>query len=143
MSGWATEGTEVVFACGGGIYLSALAAADEANTKVIGVDVDQYYVSERIITSAMKDLKNSVVLALTHLYANGGTWGELGGTVATLGAADKCVGLPTAEGSWRLNTFTVDEYNALYEKVLSGEVAVSAATDVAPAVTNVTVDYQE
>ncbi|NLV58799.1 MAG: BMP family ABC transporter substrate-binding protein [Clostridiales bacterium] len=143
MSGWATEGTEVVFACGGGIYLSALAAADEADTKVIGVDVDQYYVSERIITSAMKELKNSVVLALTALYENNGTWGELGGTVANLGAADKCVGLPTAETSWRMNTFTVEEYNALFDKVLSGEIEISNATDVAPAATNVTVDYQE
>ncbi|MEA5015355.1 MAG: BMP family ABC transporter substrate-binding protein [Candidatus Limiplasma sp.] len=143
MSGWATEGTEVVFACGGGIYLSALAAADEADTKVIGVDVDQYYVSERIITSAMKDLKNSVVVALTALYDNGGTWGDLGGTVALLGAKDHCVGLPTAETSWRLNTFTVEEYNALFEKVVSGEIAISDSIDETPAVEAVAVDYQE
>jgi len=56
MSGWYTEGTEVVFACGGGIYLSATAAADAAGGKVIGVDVDQSAESPTIITSAMKDL---------------------------------------------------------------------------------------
>ncbi len=143
MAGWATEGTEVVFACGGGIYLSALQAADAANTKVIGVDKDQAFDSDRIITSAMKDLKNSVVLALTDLYKNGGVWGDLGGTVVTLGAKDKCVGLPTAETSWRLEKFTLDEYNALFEKVVSGEVAISNSDTEQPAVKAVKVDYQE
>jgi len=142
MDGWYTEGTEVVFACGGGIYLSAIAAAEAANAKVIGVDVDQALDSDLIITSAMKGLKNSVILALTELYNNDGSWGDLGGTTATLGAADDCVGLPTAEDSWRFNTFTVDEYNAIFEKVKSGEIVVSSDTDAEPAVTSVTVDYQ-
>ena len=143
MSGWYTEGTEVVFACGGGIYLSATAAAEEAGKKVIGVDTDQALDSDTIITSAMKGLTNSVVLALTDLYANNGVWPEAyAGKTATLGVADDCVGLPTAEASWRLTTFTVDEYNALYEKVKSGEIVVSNATDVEPTVTAATVDYQ-
>jgi len=143
MSGWATEGTEVVFACGGGIVFSALLAADEADTLVIGVDVDQSNLSPRIITSAMKHLKNSVIVALTQLYDNGGTWGELGAAVAVLGAKDNDVGLPTEPDSWKLNTFTVDEYTALYEKVVNGEIEISNDVENTPAVTNVTVDYQE
>ena len=143
MSSWYTEGTEVVFSCGGGIYLSATAAAEEAGKKVIGVDVDQSLDSETIITSAMKGLTNSVILALTELYANDGVWPEgYAGTTAVLGAADDCVGLPTAEESWRLNTFTVDEYNTLFEQVKSGEIVISNDTSAEPAVTNVTVDYQ-
>ena len=141
MAGWFTDGTEVVFSCGGGIYLSAVAAATEANGKVIGVDVDQSAESDCIITSAMKGLTNSVVLALENLKANGGKWSaDYAGKTAVLGAADDCVGLPTAEGSWRLNTFTVDEYNALFEQVKSGAVVISNATDVEPTVT-ITVDY--
>jgi len=142
MDGWYTEGTEVVFACGGGIYLSAIAAAEAANGKVIGVDVDQALDSDLIITSAMKNLKNSIVLALTKLYDNGGSWGDLGGTTATLGAADDCTGLPTAEGSWRFKTFTVDEYNAIFAKVKSGEIVVSNDIDNQPTVKTITVDYQ-
>ncbi|HPR78516.1 MAG TPA: BMP family ABC transporter substrate-binding protein, partial [Candidatus Limiplasma sp.] len=142
MDGWYTEGTEVVFACGGGIYLSAIAAAEAAKGKVIGVDVDQALDSDLIITSAMKNLKNSVVLALTKLYDNGGSWGDLGGTTATLGAADDCTGLPTAEGSWRFKTFTVDEYNAIFAKVKSGEIVVSNDIDNQPTVKTITVDYQ-
>ncbi|MBR0444089.1 MAG: BMP family ABC transporter substrate-binding protein [Clostridia bacterium] len=141
MAGWFTDGTEVVFSCGGGIYLSAVAAATEANGKVIGVDVDQSGESECIITSAMKGLSNSVILALEDLWANNGVWSaDYAGKTAVLGAADDCVGLPTAEGSWRLSTFTVDEYNALFAKVKDGSVAVSNDTENAPAVT-IAVDY--
>ena len=141
MAGWFTDGTEVVFACGGGIYLSAVAAATEANGKVIGVDVDQSAESDCIITSAMKGLTNSVVLALEDLKANNGKWSaDYAGKTAVLGAADDCVGLPTAEGSWRLSTFTVEEYNALFEKVKNGAITISNATDVEPTV-SITVDY--
>ena len=141
MAGWFTDGTEVVFACGGGIYLSAVAAANEANGKVIGVDVDQSAEADCIITSAMKGLTNSVVLALEDLAANDGKWSaDYAGKTAVLGAADDCVGLPTAEGSWRLSTFTVEEYEKLFEDVKAGTIEISKDTENAPAVT-IAVDY--
>ena len=62
---WYTEGTEVIFSCGGGICTSIIAAAEEGGGKVIGVDSDQYYLSDVVITSAMKDLPTSVQLSLT------------------------------------------------------------------------------
>ncbi len=143
MSGWYTDGTEVIFACGGGIYLSATAAAEAAGKKVIGVDVDQAAESQTIITSAMKGLTNSVVLALTDLYNNDGKWpADLAGKTAVLGAKDNCVGLPTAKDSWRFNSYTVADYEALFAKVQAGQVAVSNATDAAPAVA-IAVDYQK
>ena len=141
MSGWFTDGTEIVFACGGGIYLSAVAAATAAGGKVIGVDVDQSAESECIVTSAMKGLSNSVVLALEDLRDNGGKWSaDYAGQTAVLGVADDCVGLPTAEGSWRLTTFTVEAYEALFEQVKNGAITISNATDVEPAV-SIAVDY--
>ena len=144
MSGWYTSGTEVVFACGGGIYLSAVAAAEASEGgKVIGVDVDQASQSPLIITSAMKNLKNSVVLALTDLYENGGKWSaDYAGTTVVLGTAEDCVGLPTAEDSWRLETFTVEEYQAVYDQVKSGAIVVSNETENPPAV-EIAVDYQK
>ena len=143
MGGWFTEGTEVVFACGGKIYLSAISAAQEAgNAKIIGVDCDQALDGDMIITSAMKDLNNSIQVALGALYANGGTWGDLGGTHATLGAKDGGVALPTAPESWRMPNFSVEEYHALFEKVVGGEITISNDIDNAPAVTAITVDYQ-
>lgn len=144
MSGWYSDGTEIVFSCGGSIYLSAVAAAEEAGAKVIGVDTDQYYVSDCIVTSAMKGLKQSVVLALTDLYGNDCVWPEAyAGVTANLGVADDCVGLPTAETSWRFDTFTVEEYETMYELVKSGDIDISADITVEPEVTNATVDYQE
>ncbi len=141
MSGWYTAGTEVVFSCGGGIYLSCTAAAEAAGAKVIGVDVDQSAESATIITSAMKELANSVVLALTDLYKNGGKWpADLGGKTSVLGAVENCVGLPTA--TWSLKNFSVDEYKALFEDVKSGKVAISNSTEAAPDV-KISVDYQE
>lgn len=143
MSGWYTEGVEVVFACGGGIYLSAVQAADENDGKVIGVDTDQSSQSERIITSAMKNLTESVVVALTELYANNGVWAEdQAGKTATLGVADDCVGLPTAETSWRLANFTVEDYEAIYAKVKSGEIEVSSEIGDRPQTAICNVDYQ-
>ena len=144
MDGWFTEGVEVVFACGGGIYLSALAAADQAGAKIIGVDRDQAPDSDLIITSAMKALNPSVVLSLTALYENGGKWpADKAGKVSVLGAADDCVGLPTAETSWRLANYTVAEYEALFAKVKAGEIVISNETGAAPVVEAITVDYQE
>ena len=45
MEGWYQAGTEFVFACGGGSYTAALEAAEKNGGKVIGVDVDQSYIS--------------------------------------------------------------------------------------------------
>lgn len=144
MSGWITEGTEIVFACGGGILYSLIKAADEGNAKVIGVDVDQSSVNERIVTSAVKELTGSTVESLKALYANDLKWPEaMAGKTAVLGAQDDGVGLPTAEGSWRFKTFTVDEYHALFEKLKSGEIEVSDKLDEHPTVENVKVDYME
>lgn len=144
MSSWYTEGTEIVFACGGGLYLSVVAAAEAAGAKVIGVDVDQSAESELIVTSAMKELANSTILSLGDLYANDLVWPEdYAGKTAKLGAAEGCVGLPTAEGSWRFENFTVDQYDKLFADMVAGTIEVSNDTAVQPATTNSTVDYQE
>lgn len=143
MDGWYSKGTEVVFACGGKIYQSATKAAEAANKKVIGVDTDQANDSQTIMTSALKGISNSVSLALGDLYSNGGKWPDaLAGQSATLGAADDCVGLPTEASSWRFTKFTVDEYNAIFAKIKSGEVTVSNDTTVQPTV-QIKVNYEQ
>ena len=140
MEGWYQAGTEVVFACGGGIYTSALEAAEKNNGKVIGVDVDQSYVSDLIITSAMKQLKNVTMTVLDAL--NNGEWATFGGKVSNFSLSEgEYVGLPTEAESWRLNTFTVEEYEAVKAAIIDGTVAVSNATDALPAVSaNTTVN---
>ena len=126
-------------ACGGGIYTSALEAAEKNNGKVIGVDSDQGGISPLIVTSAMKLLKDAVVSALNGL--NAGEWDKFGGkqTVYDLTMGD-VVGLPTAEASWRFSTFTVEEYNALKAKIADGTVTISNNTEALPTVVKTTVN---
>jgi len=143
MDGWYTDGTEVVFSCGGGIYLSVTAAAAAASKKVIGVDVDQHAESPTIITSAMKGLTSSVEDALVNFYGNGMKWPTLfAGKTATLGAAENGVGLATAEGSWKLDNYTVAEYEDLFADVAAGTVLVSNNILTRPVTTLVTVNYE-
>ena len=143
MEGWYAAGTEVVFACGGGIYTSAVEAAKLHNAKVIGVDVDQSYIDECIITSAMKQLQNVTETVLEAL--NSGDWATYGGKVSNFSLAEgEYVGLPTEADSWRLSTFTVDEYEALKAKLADGSVVVDNNSDdnVKPTVSDkTTVNY--
>lgn len=128
MDGWYADGTEVVFSCGGGIYLNATKAAEEANKKVIGVDVDQAAESDTIITSAEKKLTESVKIALASFYENDGSWdSEHAGKTIVLGAAENCVGLPTKTTSWRFNTYKVTEYETLFAKLKDGTIVVNSA----------------
>ena len=114
-----------------------------AKGKVIGVDVDQSAESKVIITSAMKELKNSVILALGELYSSSDKkWTDnLAGKTSKLGAKDNCVGLPTATESWRLTKFTVEDYKKLFDDVKAGTVSISKDTKTAPK-TSIKVDYQ-
>jgi basic membrane protein A len=143
MDSWYADGTQIVFSCGGGILQSCLAAAEEGNGKVIGVDVDQAYISERIVTSAYKKLTVGVKNLLDKLDANGGTWpADIAGVNVHQGIKDGAVGLPTEAASWRFSTFTVDEYNKVFAAIVDGSLTISDDITTQPATTNVTVDYQ-
>lgn len=128
ISGWYNAGTEVVFSCGGSMVNSVIAAAQAATDKwVIGVDVDQAGLYNKVLTSAVKGLAPSVERVLGQFYE--GKWDdELKNVAQNLGAAEDATGLPTADGSWRFRNFTKDEYNSLFEKVAAGTIAIDATT---------------
>jgi basic membrane protein A len=134
--GWYSEGVEAIFVAAGGAGLSVMAAAEEAGAKVIGVDVDQSNLSETVITSAMKGLTTSVYGALTDFYAGS----FKGGVIDTLDVTKNGVGLP-ADFS-RFSTFTQADYDAVYAKLVSGEVVVvkdaASVTDLVVTKTTVT-----
>ena len=137
MEGWYQAGTEVVFACGGGIYTSALEAAEKNGGKVIGVDVDQSYISPLIITSAMKQLQNVTETVLDEL--NKGNWDTFGGKVSNFDLAKgEYVGLPTA--TWALANFSVDDYEAVKAQVADGTIKVDNSTEAMPATVKTTVN---
>ncbi|MCR4709138.1 MAG: BMP family ABC transporter substrate-binding protein [Clostridiales bacterium] len=124
LAGWFNAGTEVIFMCGGTMFNSGAAAAEAADAAIIGVDVDQSNQSDTVITSACKGLAQSVQISLGNFYNSGLQKGAL-----VLGAADDAVGLPV--DTWSLANWTVDDYNALFEQIKSGEITVDNNSDMA------------
>lgn len=124
IAGWYEAGTQVVFACGGSIFQNVKSAAEATKDgKIIGVDVDQAALSDRVITSAVKGLKVSVEKILGQYYNN--EWDtKLAGQASNLGATDNATGLPTA--TWRMTKFKVADYTALFNSIKNGTVKVES-----------------
>jgi len=107
-SSWYDTGTEIIFACAGGAGNSVFAAAEGKEGKwVIGVDVDQYAQSAKVISSSMKLLGEAVQQELKALIIDKAF---NGGKALVKGVHQDAVGLPTANTSWRWRTFTKAEY---------------------------------
>ena len=153
MDTWYAGGTEVVFACGGGIFTSAAEAAKKVNAKVIGVDVDQAgiidggYGEGMTLTSAMKGLAPATIDTLTDIVKNG-NWSKYVGKIATLGLVSgddpelNYVQIPMESTQWEDGKFTKDDYKALVKDMFDGKITVSNDTSKLPDVTNVTIDDQ-
>ncbi|MEG2550538.1 MAG: BMP family ABC transporter substrate-binding protein, partial [Erysipelotrichaceae bacterium] len=125
-AGWYKEGIETIFACGGTVGNSVMAAA-EANDpvgKVIGVDVDQSAESETVITSACKFLAKSVEDQLTAIYNKK----FQGGSNLILGAKEGMVGIPMKTS--KFTKFTEKEYEAIYKRLAAGEIKLVNSTEV-------------
>ena len=142
VKGWYETGTEIVFACGGSMFASIAAAAAENDGFLVGVDVDQSYESETVVTSALKGLSAATEWAIGKFYA--GEWETVGDVATSLGANDNAVGLPT--DTWGLETFTVEEYTALMDAIKAGTLVIDDATITEGAIadvefSNVKIDY--
>ena len=152
MDTWYSNGTQLVFACGGGIFTSAAEAAQKVNGKVIGVDTNQSAVIDggygegMTVTSAMKGLAPTTIDTLTDVIVNG-NWANYAGKIETLGlvSADdpsaNYVQLPLETTQWADGKFTVEDYTALVADMFNGKVKVSNDTTVEPTVSNIAVNY--
>ena len=168
MDTWYNGGTEVVFACGGGIYTSAVDAAKKVSgAKVIGVDVDQAGVIAKYaagedadqatidgfkaltVTSAMKGLYPATFDTLTDVIVKG-NWDNYKGKIQNLGLVSgddptlNYVQIPMESTQWKDGAFTQDDYKAMVKNMFDGKITVSndttkAAKDFA---TVITVDDQ-
>ena len=153
MDTWYQGGTEVVFACGGGIYTSAVDAAKKVNAKVIGVDVDQAGVIANYagvdgmtVTSAMKGLYPATYDTLTDVIVNG-NWEKYVGKIETLGLVSgtdpeaNYVQIPMGDGTQWSDSFTQDDYKAMVKDMFDGKITSSDVT-AASFATVITVDDQ-
>ena len=168
MDTWYAGGTQVVFACGGGIYTSAVDAAKKVEgAKVIGVDVDQagvianYAAGEGAdqatidgykaltVTSAMKGLYPATYDTLTDVIVNG-NWEKYSAKIDTLGlvSADdpalNYVQIPMESTQWADGAFTQDDYKALVKAMFDKTLTVSNDTEKAASdfATVITIDDQ-
>ena len=153
MDTWYQNGTEIVFACGGGIYTSAGEAAVKKNGKLIGVDTDQKPVIDKkygdgiTVTSAMKGLYPTTIDTLKDIIDNG-NWDNYKGKITNLGLVSgddptlNYVQIPMENTQWADGKFTQDDYKALVKNLFEKKITVSGDTSKQPAVTNVKVDYQ-
>ena len=151
MDTWYQGGTEVVFACGGGIFTSAGEAAAKVGGKVIGVDVDQaatidgMFEKGMTVTSAMKGLQATVNTLLTAI--KDGSWDSYAGKILNLGlvSADDMslnyVGL--ADSTIWTDGFTEADYKQLVADMVNGKVVVSNDSSAEqPSATTAKINFQ-
>ncbi|HZK00069.1 MAG TPA: BMP family ABC transporter substrate-binding protein [Tissierellaceae bacterium] len=131
------EGMDVIFACGGSVGKSVMSAAAEAGAKVIGVDVDQRYDSDTVMTSAVKGLATSVIDVLTSIYKTD-SFATYGGKTTVFNAENDGVGLPTevigdeaADAFDRFEKFDKAEYDELFAAMKAGDIKAIREIDVA------------
>ena len=149
MDTWYASGTEVVFACGGGIYTSAAEAAKKVGGKVIGVDSDQapvidaQYGEGMTITSAMKGLHPTTIDTLTDVVING-NWANYAGNITALGLVSEDPAanyVQLSESTLWCDAFTQDDYKAMVKGMFDGSIVVSDDISAEPTTTNTTVEW--
>ena len=150
MDTWYADGTEIVFACGGGIYTSAAEAAKKVGGKIIGVDVDQQPIIDGLygegitVTSAMKGLYPTTIDTLTDILING-KWDSYKGKIVTLGMVsgdDSTLNyVQLGKTQYAEGKFTEADYKALVKAIFDGTIKVSNDIAAEPAVTNSNVQY--
>lgn len=119
--GWYENGTQIIFVCGGGLYESVLEAAENQDGLLIGVDVDQARVSNRFLTSAVKNIGTAVTDTLDSFYANGG-WSEAeAGQVRRYGVEEGCAAIPVVDTEWRFKEIPTTHFFEIYKQMKRGD----------------------
>ena len=149
MDTWYQGGTEIVFACGGGIWTSAAEAAKKVGGKLIGVDTDQKPVIDgqfgegMTITSAMKGLAPTTIDTLTDVVVNG-NWANYAGKIVSLGLVSEDPAANYVQLSSTTlfgDAFTEADYAAMVKGMFDGSIAVSDDISAEPATSNVNVEW--
>ena len=111
------RGAGVVFQVAGGCGLGALNAAGERNRWGIGVDADQSFLGDHILTSAQKGVDAAVFLTIESLQD-----GEFkGGTNSTFGLKEDGVGL--GKVSPEVPKEDVERVEEIERQIADGEIA--------------------
>jgi basic membrane protein A and related proteins len=112
------NGSDIVFQVAGGCGLGALDAAQERNVWGIGVDADQAFLGDHVLTSSLKRVDVAVFSTIESVVNDAFE----GGGVTTFGLAEDGVGL--GEFSPNAPQEAIDETMAQAELVIAGEVEI-------------------
>jgi basic membrane protein A len=113
-----SKGSDVVFQVAGGCGLGALDAASERNVWGIGVDADQAFLGDHVLTSALKRVDVAVFKTIESVVND--TFE--GGSVTTFGLAEDGVGL--GEVSPNAPADAVEQTRAQIDRVIAGEIEI-------------------
>ena len=114
------DGAQVIFAAGSDIQEAVIEAAEAKDGKVIGSGTDQSAKSDRVITSAVYDIRGALKEIL-----GGYTDGKFpGGKVLQYNARNEGIGLALKNN--HLSNLTQDQYDAVYESLAKGEIQLNA-----------------
>jgi basic membrane protein A len=113
-----SKGSDVVFQVAGGCGLGALDAAKEKGVWGIGVDADQSFLGDFILTSAQKKVDQAVFQTIEKVV-NGE---KVGGGTTVFGLSDDGVGL--GKVSPKVSQDLVDKVNAQKAKIINGEIEI-------------------
>jgi basic membrane protein A len=113
-----SKGSDVVFQVAGGCGLGALDAANERNVWGIGVDADQAFLGEHVLTSALKRVDVAVFKTIESVVND--TFEGAG--VTTFGLAEDGVGL--GEVSPNAPADAVEQTRAQIDRVIAGEIEI-------------------
>ena len=112
------EGSDVVFQVAGGCGLGALDAAQEEGIWGIGVDADQAFLGDHVLTSALKRVDQAVFQTIEAVVDGS----FAGGGVSVFGLAEEGVGL--GETSPNAPADAVAETEAQIDPIVAGEVEI-------------------
>jgi basic membrane protein A and related proteins len=112
------KASDVVFAVAGGCGLGALDAAKEKGVWGIGVDKDQAFLGDYILTSATKKVDQAVFQTIEKMV-NGE---KVGGGTSVFGLAEDGVAL--GEVSSKVSQDIVDKVDAQTQKIVDGEIEI-------------------
>ena len=111
------RGSNVIFQVAGGCGLGALNAAGERGKLGIGVDADQSFLGDHILTSAQKGVDAAVFLTIKSIQ--GGKW--TGGGNSTFGLKEEGVGLGKVSST--VPQEDLDKVDEVEQQIADGEIS--------------------
>lgn len=140
MADWYNGGVSLIFVSGGTLYKGAAQAAEQTGGKVMADDTNVTALSDSILASAVK-CYNAAVQRQLYEFFTAGSWStQNAGQTERVGITNAEVALES-DTSWRLDSFTLDDYRSLYEDLRTSVKRVDAYADMEtlPDTPNVTV----